>query len=83
MNARFVKIEDEMYELLAGEVYSQINCLIFKKILRQVRMYENKKKQQPVLIFLVEVWSIAGHVTKVVEWIVKDFGLLILQKQKY
>jgi len=28
--------------------------------------------------FLVEGWSIEGHVTKVVEWIVMYFGLLIL-----
>jgi len=32
--------------------------------------------------FLVEGWSIKGHVTKVVEWIAMDFGFLILHKTK-
>jgi len=40
------------------------------------------KKRQPVKIFLVEGWSIKGHVTKVVEWIVMNVGLLILHKTK-
>jgi len=43
---------------------------------------ENKKKRQPVKIFLVEGWSIEGHVTKVVEQIVMKVGLLILHKTK-
>jgi len=33
--------------------------------------------------FLLEGWSIGGHITKVVEWIGVDFGLLILHKQRY
>jgi len=41
-----------------------------------------KIRKQPVKIFLVEGWSIEGHVTKVVEQIVMDFGLLILHKTK-
>jgi len=40
------------------------------------------KKQQLVKIFLVKGWNIEGHVTKVVERIVMDFGLLILHKSK-
>jgi len=32
--------------------------------------------------FLVEGWSIEGHITKVVEWIVMNVGLLILHKTK-
>jgi len=39
-------------------------------------------KQRAVKNYLVEAWSIEGHVTKVVEWIVTDFGLLILHKTK-
>jgi len=34
------------------------------------------------MIFLVEGWSIEGHVTKVVEQIVMNVGLLILHKTK-
>jgi len=32
--------------------------------------------------FLVEGWSVEGHITKVVEWIVMNVGLLILHKTK-
>jgi len=42
---------------------------------------ENKKTMTSQ-DFLVEGWSIEGRVTKVVEWIVMDFGLLILHKTK-
>jgi len=51
-------------------------------------VYENKKikikkrKQRPVKIFLVSGWSTEGRISKVVEWIVMDFGLLILHKTK-
>jgi len=41
-----------------------------------------KNKKVLVKIFLVEGWSTEGRVTKVVEWIVIDFGLLILHKTK-
>jgi len=45
---------------------------------------ENKenKKQLPVKTFLVKGWSIEGRVTKMVERIVINFGLLILHKTK-
>jgi len=44
---------------------------------------ENKKrKRQSVKKFLVKGWSIKGRVTKVVEWIVMNVGLLILHKTK-
>jgi len=42
---------------------------------------ENKKGRL-VKIFLVEGWRIEGRVTKVVEWIVMNVGLLILHKTK-
>jgi len=32
--------------------------------------------------FIVERWSIEGHITKMAERIVMDFGLLILHKTK-
>jgi len=41
-----------------------------------------KKTTIPVNIFLVEGWSVEGHVTKVIKWIVMDFSLLILHKTK-
>jgi len=63
------------------KVYSQIIRFIFKKILRHTGCVKIKK-QRPVMIFLVEGWSIEGRVTKMVEWIVMDFGLLILHKTK-
>jgi len=44
-----------------------------------VRKYKKTITSQD---FLVEGWSIEGHITKVVEWIVIDFGLLILHKSK-
>jgi len=40
------------------------------------------KKIDKVKIFLVKGWSIEGRITKVVEWIVMNFGLLILHKTK-
>jgi len=43
---------------------------------------KSKKNQQPFKIFLVKGWRIEGHVTKVVEWIVMNVGLLILHKTK-
>ena len=43
---------------------------------------ENKKNDDRSRFFLVKRWSIEGRVTKVVEWIVMDFGLLILHKTK-
>jgi len=33
-------------------------------------------------LFFVEGWSIEGHLTKLVEWIVMNFGLLIVHKTK-
>jgi len=43
---------------------------------------ENKnKKMTTSQDFFVEGWSIEGHVTKVVEQIVMNVGLLILYKQ--
>jgi len=43
---------------------------------------KENKKQRLVKISLVEGWSIEGRITKVIEWIVMDFGLLILHKTK-
>jgi len=43
---------------------------------------ENKERKQLVKIFSVKGWSIGGYITKMVEWIVMDFGLLILHKTK-
>jgi len=46
---------------------------------------ENKKKIKNdnwSRFFLVEGWNIKGHVTKVVEWIVMNVGLLTLLKTK-
>jgi len=43
---------------------------------------EDIKKNDDQSRFLVEGWSIEGCVTKVVEQIVMDFGLLILHKTK-
>jgi len=40
------------------------------------------KKTTPVKIFVVEGWSIEGHITKVVEQIVMNVGWLILHKTK-
>jgi len=42
----------------------------------------NNKKQQPIKIFLVKGCSTEGCVTKMVERIIMDFGLLILHKTK-
>jgi len=61
----------------AAKVISQIICFIFKKILRHAGVCENKNDDWS-RFFLVEGWSIEGHITKVVVWIVMDFGLLIL-----
>jgi len=43
---------------------------------------KNKKKMTTGQDFFSEEWSIEGCITKVVEWIVIDFGLLILHKTK-
>jgi len=64
------------------KVISRIIRFIFKNKLRRPGCAKIKK-WQPVKIFLVEGWSIEGLVTKMVERIVMDFGLLILHKQMY
>jgi len=40
------------------------------------------KKNDDWSRFFVNGWSTEGRVTKVAEWIVMDFGLLILHKTK-
>jgi len=51
-------------------------------MLRGVGCAKIIKNDNQSRFFLVKGWSIEGHVTKVVEWIVMDFGLLILHKSK-
>jgi len=60
----------------AAKVIPRIIHFIIKNILRCTGVCENKKNNDRSRFFLVEGWSIEGHVTKVVEWIVMDFGLL-------
>jgi len=43
---------------------------------------EKKESDDRSRFFLVNGWSTEGHVTKVVERIAMDFGLLILHKTK-
>jgi len=57
--------------------------LLFLKLPRRMKVVKIKvKKRRPLKIFFIEGWSIEGHVTKVVEWIVMNDGLLILHKTK-
>jgi len=60
-------------QVIMQQVYSQNIHFIF----------ENTKAHEVCQDFLVKGQSIEDHVTKVVEWIVIDFGLLILYKTKY
>jgi len=79
------KLKMKRMSYKAGKVISQIIRFIFKNKLRHAGVCENKenkKRRWPVKNILVEGWSIEGHVTKVVERIVMDFGLLILHKTK-
>jgi len=76
----FVKIEDETYELFSSEVYSQIIRFIFKEI--EAHGVCKNKKMTTSQDFLVEEWRIEGCVTKVIERILMNVGLLILHKIK-
>jgi len=68
-DASFIKIEGETCELLDGESVFTNYLLHFLKSTKAHEGFENKKnkKRQPVKIFLVEGWSIEGHITKMVE----------------
>jgi len=64
------------------KVISRIIRFIFKNKLRYLGVCENKKNDDWSRFCLVDGWSTEGHITKVVEQIVIDFGLLILHKTK-
>jgi len=67
----------------AMKVISRIICFIFKNKLRCLGVCKNKIKNDDwSRRFLAEGWSTEGCVTKEVERIVMDFGLLILHKTK-
>jgi len=51
--------------------------LHFLKIPKHVKVVKIKNDDWSRFIF-VKGWIAEGHITKVVEWIVIDFGLLIL-----
>jgi len=51
--------------------------LKYVRVCKKIKNNNNRSR-----CFLVEGWSIEGCVTKVVEQIIMDFGLLILHKSK-
>jgi len=68
--------------LLDGESALMNYLLHFLKNTKAHKGCKNKKNDHWSRFFLVEGWNIEGLVTKVVEWIVMNVGLLILHKTK-
>jgi len=72
-----------MCELLDGKSVLTNYPLYFLKNTEARKGCKNKKnKTMTDQFFLVEGWSIEGRITKVVERIVMNVGLLILHKTK-
>jgi len=71
---RVIRQQKYIHELSASFFENTKACKNKKK--------KNNKKTTTSQDFLVKGWSVEGHVIKVVEHIVMDFGLLILHKTK-